>query len=125
MFAAVDLKLRCVCLALIVGATSGCDLADTVVPGGEPIAVVHGVLRPDLPEEFRAGGGAGGGTGSRGQGETGPRTMAEIERQAILETLELTDGKRAESAKLLGIGLRTLQRKLKEYREQGHFQGAG
>ncbi len=47
--------------------------------------------------------------------------MAEIERQAILETLEMTGGKRAEAAEMLGIGLRTLQRKLKEYREQGHF----
>ena len=48
-----------------------------------------------------------------------PRTMAEIERQAILETLQRTHGRRAEAAKILKIGLRTLQRKLKEYREQG------
>jgi len=43
-----------------------------------------------------------------------PRTMEEIERQAILETLERTKGHRAEAARLLGIGLRTLQRKLKD-----------
>ncbi len=48
-----------------------------------------------------------------------PRTMAEIERQAILDTLERTGGKRAEAARILQIGLRTLQRKLKEYREDG------
>lgn len=48
-----------------------------------------------------------------------PVTMAEIERRAILETLELTGGKRAEAASVLDIGLRTLQRKLKEYREAG------
>jgi DNA-binding NtrC family response regulator len=48
-----------------------------------------------------------------------PVTMAEIERRAILETLELTGGKRAEAASILDIGLRTLQRKLKEYREAG------
>ncbi len=48
-----------------------------------------------------------------------PRTMAEIERQAILETLERTGGRRAEAARVLGIGVRTLQRKLKDYREQG------
>jgi DNA-binding NtrC family response regulator len=46
-----------------------------------------------------------------------PRTMAEIEREAILKTLEHTDGHRARAAKLLEIGLRTLQRKLKEYGE--------
>jgi DNA-binding NtrC family response regulator len=51
------------------------------------------------------------------------RTMDEIERQAILETLERTHGRRAEAARLLGIGLRTLQRKLKDYRAQGIVEG--
>jgi DNA-binding NtrC family response regulator len=73
----------------------------------------------DLPQEFRNSVG-GGQPEVRVQARVGPRTMAEIERQAILETLELTEGKRAEAAKILGIGLRTLQRKLKEYREDGH-----
>jgi len=49
----------------------------------------------------------------------GPRTMADIERQAILETLERTGGHRAKAADILGIGLRTLQRKLKEYKHEG------
>jgi DNA-binding NtrC family response regulator len=44
-----------------------------------------------------------------------PRPMAEIEREAILRTVDFTDGHRAKAAELLGIGLRTLQRKLKEY----------
>lgn len=48
-----------------------------------------------------------------------PRTMDEIERQAILETLERTKGHRAEAARILNIGLRTLQRKLRDYKEQG------
>ena len=42
-----------------------------------------------------------------------------IERQAILETLGRTGGHRAKAADLLGIGLRTLQRKLKEYKDAG------
>lgn len=46
-----------------------------------------------------------------------PRPMAEIEKEAILRTLEFTDGHRGRAATLLGIGLRTLQRKLKEYGE--------
>jgi DNA-binding NtrC family response regulator len=50
-------------------------------------------------------------------GEWQPRPMAEIEREAILRTLEHTGGHRARAAKLLEIGLRTLQRKLKEYGE--------
>ncbi|HRC84951.1 MAG TPA: sigma-54 dependent transcriptional regulator [Thermoanaerobaculia bacterium] len=50
------------------------------------------------------------------------RTMEEIERQAILETLAKTGGHRAEAARLLDIGLRTLQRKLREYKEHGFFK---
>jgi len=50
-----------------------------------------------------------------------PRKMDEIERQAILETLSRTGGHRAQAAHLLGIGLRTLQRKLKEYKDQGFW----
>ncbi len=38
-----------------------------------------------------------------------------IERWAIEETLKLTGGNREEAAKILGIGARTLYRKLKEY----------
>jgi DNA-binding NtrC family response regulator len=43
-------------------------------------------------------------------------TMDEIERRAILQALEATGGNRTKAAEMLGIGLRTLQRKLKEYR---------
>ena len=53
-----------------------------------------------------------------------PRPMAEIEREEILKTLDYTDGHRARAAKLLGIGLRTLQRKLKEYGEVSVRGGA-
>ena len=44
-----------------------------------------------------------------------PRTVADLEREAIERTLAFTEGHRARAAQLLGIGLRTLQRKLKEY----------
>jgi DNA-binding NtrC family response regulator len=47
------------------------------------------------------------------------RTMEEIEREAILRALEETGGNRTRAAELLGIGLRTLQRKLKEYDQGG------
>ena len=45
-----------------------------------------------------------------------PMTMEEIERDAIMRALDQTRGNRTQAADLLGIGLRTLQRKLKEYR---------
>ncbi len=41
--------------------------------------------------------------------------MSEVEKQAILKTLEKTGGNRVKAAQMLGIGLRTLQTKLKEY----------
>jgi len=52
-----------------------------------------------------------------------PRTMDEIERRAIIQALEKTGGNRTQAAEMLGIGLRTLQRKLKEYRMAGKTDG--
>lgn len=46
-------------------------------------------------------------------------TMAEIERQAILGALRDTGGNRRKAAELLGIGERTLYRKLREYEGEG------
>ena len=43
------------------------------------------------------------------------RTLAEIEREVIRATLEMVGGHRANAAKILGIGERTLYRKIKEY----------
>ena len=42
-------------------------------------------------------------------------TLAEIEREAIRRTFEHTRGHRTQTAKLLGISVRTLQRKLKDF----------
>ncbi|MGH9443699.1 MAG: sigma-54-dependent transcriptional regulator [Thermoanaerobaculia bacterium] len=72
----------------------------------------------DLPEEL-FGPLAEGAPGAVAAGAGGPlRPMAEIEKEAILSALRLTNGRRGEAAKMLDIGLRTLQRKLKEYRAQ-------
>jgi len=49
-------------------------------------------------------------------------TMDEIERRAILDALERTGGNRTQAAEMLGIGLRTLQRKLKEYKLAGYAE---
>ncbi|MBN2719831.1 MAG: sigma-54-dependent Fis family transcriptional regulator [Proteobacteria bacterium] len=43
------------------------------------------------------------------------QTLSEVERKAILTTLDLTGGNRTETARMLGISRRTLQYKLKEY----------
>ncbi len=42
-------------------------------------------------------------------------SLAELERQAIEKTLETVQGNREQAAKMLGIGERTLYRKIKEY----------
>ena len=59
--------------------------------------------------------------GERLEGDAGPvhlvgRPMSEIERWAIEETLKLTNGNREEAARILGIGARTLYRKLEKYK---------
>jgi len=43
------------------------------------------------------------------------RTLEEIEREAIVSALLETDGNKTQAARMLGIGLRTLHRKVKEY----------
>ncbi len=46
-------------------------------------------------------------------------SIAELEKQHILRTLQVQDGHRAQTADLLGISIRTLRNKLNEYRQQG------
>ena len=43
------------------------------------------------------------------------RPLDEIEKWAITETLKLTNGNREETARILGIGSRTLYRRLEKY----------
>ena len=45
----------------------------------------------------------------------GPRSLADRERQAIVDTLDKTSWRLAESARLLGISRTTLWRRLKTY----------
>ena len=45
------------------------------------------------------------------------KPLEEIEKEAIMSTLDMVDGNREKAAKILGIGSRTLYRKLKDYDE--------
>ena len=47
--------------------------------------------------------------------ESGPKSLADQERQAIVDTLDKTGWRLAESARLLGISRTTLWRRLKAY----------
>jgi DNA-binding NtrC family response regulator len=47
-----------------------------------------------------------------------PSTIEEIERQAIEATLDYTSGDKSRAARVLGIGRKTLYRKLQQYRQE-------
>lgn len=75
-----------------------------------------------IPEDIRSEEGAddaglpgGAGGGGAGYASLAGTSLEQIEKRAIRETLRLTGGNREHAAKLLGIGERTLYRKLKEY----------
>src|SRR5205085_9935668 len=74
----------------------------------------------DLPPELaEAPPPSGAATAAGGPMELIGRTMDDVERWAIEETLKLTNGNREEAAKILQIGARTLYRKLEKYQSGG------
>jgi Nif-specific regulatory protein len=75
-----------------------CD--GTILPEHLPLADATRVSLPSTPAP----------------GPTAARvTLAEVERQHIVATLDAADGNRTQAAKWLGIGRNTLSRKLKDY----------
>jgi transcriptional regulator with GAF, ATPase, and Fis domain len=77
-------------------------------------------IGPDqLPDPYRAAAAGAPARGEAGRGEAAvpgaARRMDEIEKEAILRALQETGGNKTRAAEILGIGLRTLQRKLREY----------
>ena len=49
------------------------------------------------------------------------KTVAEMERKLILDTMEDTMWNRSAAATILGISIRTLRNKLKQYQEEGYL----
>src|SRR5690606_31717724 len=75
-----------------------------------------GVLDLDgLPEGLFPREQSAGETDGRGLSSLVGKPLSEIEGIFIAETLQFTGGNREEAAKVLGIGERTLYRKIKEY----------
>jgi transcriptional regulator with PAS, ATPase and Fis domain len=52
------------------------------------------------------------------------RTVRDMEKALIFRTLEDVNDNRTQAAELLGISIRTLRNKLREYREENNLQGA-
>ncbi len=78
--------------------------------------------RSTLPASIlapRDAGAAGPRSAPRTDAAAAATTMRDIEREAILGALRETGGNRDRAARKLGIGLRTLQRKIREYRDEG------
>jgi len=67
----------------------------------------------DIPPEILQRRQLAAGTGA--QAGLGSVSLNELEKQAIVDTLAKTKGNREKAAKILGIGERTLYRKIKEY----------
>ncbi len=76
-----------------------------IVAGDGPIELDH------VPVELRRGEGDSGAS----VGSLAGLSLDQIEKQAIRNTLRMTGGNREQAAKMLGIGERTLYRKLREY----------
>ncbi|MGE4528595.1 MAG: sigma-54-dependent transcriptional regulator [Rhodospirillaceae bacterium] len=55
-----------------------------------------------------------------GTGSLVGRTVADVERDLIIDTLKHTVGNRTHAAHILGISIRTLRNKLRQYIEEGH-----
>jgi len=81
---------------------------------------VDGVLDiDDLPAELVTGNEAGSDSSGHELSSLVGKPLAEIERLFVQETLKLTGGNREEAATMLGMGERTLYRKIKEYQQEG------
>ncbi len=69
--------------------------------------------------------GIGGDAQAADEGATGTqaglvgRTVADVERELIIDTLQHCLGNRTHAANILGISIRTLRNKLKQYNEKG------
>ena len=71
----------------------------------------------DLPEDIHAASPQPVELAAPGTSGAGRQTFFdEVEKYYIAECLKMTDGNREEAAKILGIGERTLYRKIKEYK---------
>jgi two-component system NtrC family response regulator len=87
---------------------------ENVVERAVVLAKGRQLTSDDLPPSFR-GPRANQGSASDNHGLIPGATLYEIEREAILRTLEVVDGSTARAGEILGISVRKIQYRLKEY----------
>ncbi|MHC4444026.1 MAG: sigma-54-dependent transcriptional regulator [Planctomycetota bacterium] len=77
---------------IVVSSRDSIDIADLpeVIRGAQPARSARSVVKPDM-------------------------TMSQIEKEAIRQALDLANGSRTEASRILGISVRTLQRKINRY----------
>jgi two-component system response regulator HydG len=75
----------------------------------------------DLPENERLGRPADAAAIPMGDSSLVGKPLADVERYYILQALDLSGGNRDEAARMLGIGQRTMLRRIKEYQDQGYL----
>jgi len=85
------------------------------IAGGNATALDTAHIPADISTPDDGSLDADGGSGNSAGGSLAGTSLEQLEKKAIRETLRLTAGNREQAAKLLGIGERTLYRKLKEY----------
>ena len=73
------------------------------------------ITTADLPQELRSSGPSDSGGFRVRMGSS----LEEVERELIIRTIEYAGGNKTRAAEILGISLKTLHNKLKEYSQQG------
>ena len=89
--------------AIILAGATRSELRPSAQPDAAPAAAVPGVAGP---------------AGESVRGLVG-RTVADVERDLIIDTLSHCLGNRTHAANILGISIRTLRNKLKQYSDEG------
>lgn len=92
------------------------DEAAIRLPDGQPLSAVAHDPAAEAAQRAALASGQVGDLSTRG---LVGQTVAQVEQQLIIDTLEHCFGNRTHAANILGISIRTLRNKLKEYAEAG------
>ena len=98
--------------SVLLALGSQIEVADIRLPDGTALSDTIG--RGAAPAADQAGGEAG-----AAQPNLVGRTVADVERDLIIDTLKHCLGNRTHAATILGISIRTLRNKLKQYTDEG------